>query len=160
MTKEEFLVYNDSIKTPHCAKYGAFLWFLANDILTINHIENICEKMGFTTERVRIPQTYSVYAKLFKDGKEIGTISNQGLPTIELYNRCRKYSKLIVKSKETIEPIEGVHRVLAWHTVKGKLHILAKGQTVIHFLPLNITDEDMVDFLTKSDLIDKIEKLK
>jgi hypothetical protein len=160
MTKDEFMSYVDGIKNPLYTKYGAFLWYLANDVLTIGYLETICENMGFTTERAQLPETYTVYSKLLKDGKEIGIISNQGFPTIELYNRCRKYSKLIVKSKETIEPIKGVHRVLEWHTVKGKLHILAGGQTVIHFLPLNITDDEMVKFLTKTKLIDKVNDFK
>ena len=65
MTKEEYINLNNSIKEPLIEKYGSFLYFLSNDIISVSEMEKICELKSFTTERVRIPESYSVYSKLF-----------------------------------------------------------------------------------------------
>jgi len=161
MNKEEFIKYNNDIKDTLFEKYGAYLGFLALDVFNINHMEKACEEVGFKTVRKPYqgdPRVF--YSEIYDNDKLIGNISNQGLPSIELYRRCRKYAKLLEKREDIIEPINGIHRILEWHTVKGKCHNLAGGETVLHFLPVEISDDDMIDFLTKTNMIDKVEEFK
>lgn len=159
MTKEEYITLYKNIQEPIVEKYGSFLYFLINDIVSVRNMETICEKYGFTTERVVEPRC--VYSKLFYNSKLIGCIStNQGSPSIEFNKRCRKYSRMLIGCEEIIEPIEGIHRILEWHDVEGKLHKLAGGQTILHFKPFEITEDEMIRFLTKTNLLDKVDKLK
>lgn len=164
MTKDEFMTQHEECKHRLCEKYGGFLYYLATEILNINHVEKICEEAGFTTERkherVQDQVVGNVYSILKYNGQEIGHIYLRGFPLIELFNRKRKFSKKLQSHPDIIAPIEGVHGVLEWHTVRGKLHCFAGGQTVLHFIPINITNEMMDEFLTKTNLIDKVEEFK
>lgn len=160
MTKEEFLTRFNNIKNPLCDKYGGFLYFLASDVLNISHMEKVCQSYGYTTNRVRYGSG-SFYSEIKYNEKIIGAIENQGgFPSIEIYNRQRKHAKIISENETVIKGIKGVHGILDWHTTKGKFHILAGGQTVLHFLPLDITDEMMIDFLTKTKLINHVDEFK
>jgi len=158
MTKEEFLTIFNNIKNPLCDKYGGFLYFLASDVINISHMEKVCQSFGYTTNRIRY--FHSFYSEIKFNEKVIGVIDNHGLPSIKIYNKQRKHAKIISEHENIIEGIIGVHGILDWHTTKGKFHILAGGETVLHFLPLNITDEMMIDFLTKTKLIDHVDEFK
>ena len=48
-----------------------------------------------------------------------------------------------------MKPIKGVHRILEWHTVKGKMHCLAGGQTVLHCTPTIMTEELIEEWIVK-----------
>lgn len=158
MTKEEFLDRYNKIKHPIIEKYGFFIWYLAESLFNIRVMEDICINAGFRVERKNVD--YMMYSKVFDGDVLIAHIECQGLPSIELYKGKRKYSKLLSKDLNIIEPIKGVHRILDWHTVKGKNHCLAGGETVLHLNPVEITDEMMMDFVTKVNLLDKIEEFK
>lgn len=158
ITKEEFIARYYKIKNRIVEKYGSVIWFLGSTTLNIVAMENICKNVGFSVERKSMGHT--LYSKIFKGDELIGHIEDQGLPSIELYKRKRKYAKLISKDPNIIPPIMGVHRVLGWHSVKGKNHCLAGGETVLHFNPLEITDEMMEKFITTLNLGDKIENFK
>jgi hypothetical protein len=161
MNKEEFIKYNNGIKDTLFEKYGKYLGLLAIDVFNISHMEKACEEVGLKT--IRMPhdgETRMFYSEIYDNAKLIGNISNQVLPNIELNNRCRKYAKLLEKREDIIEPIKGIHRILEWHTVKGKCHNLAGGQTVLHFLPVKISDDDIIDFLTKINMIGRVEEFK
>lgn len=158
MTKEEFMTRHEEFKNRLCEKYGAFLYFLATDILNINYAEKICQIAGFTTERKG--ELGNVYSLLKYNDEVIGSIYLREFPLIELFKRKRKFAKKLQSHPDIIAPIEGIHGVLEWHTVKGKLHCLAGGETVLHLIPLNITNEMMDEFLTKTNLIDQVEEFK
>jgi hypothetical protein len=162
VTKEEFMKRLDGIQKPLMKKYSAFFYYLASDVYNIGAMEKIVEAQGLTTKREHYSDSTQFYSKIFDaQGKQVGHIDNQGLPSIEFYKRLRKkYASLFIDDPQIIIPIEGVHRILGWHTVKGKMHCLAGGQTVLHCLPVEITDKMMTDFLTKSKLIDQVEKFK
>lgn len=161
MTKEDFIGRMSKIKNPLCEKYGAFLYFIASDVINISHMEKVCENMGYTTKRKRFEgDSTRIYSEIYHDDKHIGVIDNQGLPSVEIYKRNGKHAAKISAHETIIEPIEGVHRILDWHTTKGKFHKLAGGEVVLHFLPVDITDEMMNDFLTKTKLIDKVGEFK
>lgn len=161
MTKEEYINHYDEIRNTLFEKYGKFFGYLIIDVFNILHMEKACEEVGLTTKRSHYnKESFQFYSEIYDKEKLIGIISNQGTPEIQFLNRCRKYTKLIERRNDIIEPIDGVHRVLRWHTVKGKYHILAGGETVLHFLPVKITDEDAIDFLTEKNLIDKVEEMK
>lgn len=162
MTKEEYIKYYYDIKNNIIEKYSMCFGYLIIDIYNILKIEKVFEELGFITKR----KTYTdsplseFYSEIYDKEKLIGIISINGVPQVRLLNRCRKYAKLIEKREDVIEPIEGIHRILRWHTIKGKYHILAGGETVLYFLPVKITDEEAIDFLTKTELIDKVDEIK
>lgn len=161
MNKEEFIALHDAVQKPLIEKYGLFLTFLGTDVLTIGYVEKVCEAKGYTSKRVHYGGgSIQFYSELYLDGKIVGVISNQGLPCVEFYKRKRKLAVALAEHPDIIAPIVGVHRVLGWHDVKGKLHCLAGGETVLHFKPLNITDEMMETFLIKTNLMGMVEKLK
>lgn len=162
MTLEEYITYTDEIADRHIKNYGAYLYFLATDVITVSNLEKLVEEKGYSVER----KTYGehntfIYSIISINGKEVGTISNQGSPEIMFYKRCRKYCHDFIDMDEVIEPIKGVHRVLDWHSIKKKkMHCLAGGETVLHFMPYNISNEVMADFLNKTGLDVMIEKSK
>ena len=161
MNKKEFIDRWDAIKNPLCDKYGGFLFFLASDVFNISHMEKVCQSYGYKTERKKYPSGgYSFYSEITFNGKVIGVIDNQGFPSVELYKRQMKHAKIISEHESVIEAIEGVHRVLSWHETTGRFHKLAGGEVVLHFLPVDITDEKMVKFLTDAKLIDRVEEFK
>lgn len=68
---------------------------------------------------------------------------------------------MVSKSDLVIEPIEGVHRVLGWHEIEGKYHILAGGQIVLHFIPMDITEEIAEKFFKGNKISQKmIDEMK
>jgi hypothetical protein len=162
VTKEEFMKRLDGIQKPLMKKYSAFFYYLASDVYNIGAMERIVEAQGLTTKREHYSSGFQFYSMIFDtQGKQVGVIDNQGLPSIEFYKRLRKkYATQFIDHPQIIVPIKGVHRILAWHTVKGKMHCLAGGETVLHCLPVAITDEMMTDFLTKTKLIDQVENFK
>lgn len=160
MTKEEFIKRDGDIKKPVIEKYGSFLYFLIADVLNIGRMEKVVEAAGFKTKRVNLPNQFTCYSEILCDDKVIGVISNQGLPSVEFYKRKRKYCQLIEDNPAIIEPIKGVHRILDWHTVKGKQHRLAGGETILHFLPVEMPEDLIQDLLTKTGLINKVDEFQ
>jgi len=161
MTKENFMSRWNNIKNPLCEKYGVLLYFLASDVINISHMEKVCEEMGYKTKRKQFEGAPTMaFSEIYHEDKHIGNIDNQGLPSVQIYKRNGKHATKISAHETIIEPIKGVHRILDWHTTKGKFHKLAGGEIVLHFLPVDITDEIMNDFLTKTKLIDKVEEFK
>lgn len=162
MNKQEFIERLDNIRRPLSKEFSSFLYMIASDVMNISHMEKQVESLGYTTKRERYPGNgYMIYSTILWEGKEIGVIENQGLPSIMVDKRKRaKHARKFVDLDGAIEPIKGVHRVLAWHDTEGKLHKLAGGQTVINFMPVEITREAMIDFLTKTKLIDKVDEFK
>jgi hypothetical protein len=158
MTSEEFILKYNRWKDPLIKEYGEYLYFLASDVV-IYEIEAKVENLGYKTVRKKIHT--NTFSDILFDGKVIGTIENVGLPTI-MVNRgfrtehARKFSKL----DGVIEPIQGVHRILEWHEVEGKLHKLAGGETIINFMPYEISLEYMRKFSVNMKLIDKVEDFK
>ena len=159
-TKKEFIEYYEGIKARLCEKFGSYLYFLSNDIITLNTIEEKVSSLGYGVERKHNSGIY--YTTITWEEKEIGVINIQGsFPSIEVFKGNRtKHATKFAKLEGVIEPIMGIHRVLDWHEVKGKFHILAGGETIIHFLPLDISVETVIDFLTKVKMIDKVEEFK
>jgi len=159
MTKEEYITYTDEIADRLVKDYGTYLYFLAAEVLSVGYLEKLVEKKGYTCERKTYGKhSLSIYSTISINGKEVGRISNQGAPEIMFYKRCRKYCHDFIDMDEVIEPIKGVHRVLDWHTVqKKKMHCLAGGETVLHFMPYNISDEVMAKFITETGLHELIE---
>lgn len=158
MTKEDFSNRNKSIREPLVEKYGSFLYLLANDIFNIKAMEKVCEKNGLVTKRKQ--KNYSISSEVYFDGILAGSITNQGLPTIEFQKGKRKFAKLVAKDENIVAPIQGCHTILESHTVTGKLHCLSGGETLLHYLPVDITDDMMIDFLIEMTLTDKVESLK
>jgi len=159
MTKEEYIKKSDNIRNQIIEKYGTMAYYLISDIFNISYMESVCEKIGYKTSRKRIQTT--LYSKLFdENNKEIGVISNQGCPTIEIYKRNKKHAIKISKDKNVIDPIDGVHRVLSWHSVEGKLHKLAGGEIVLHFIPVEIPDDDIQDFIENKKMKELFEYMK
>jgi hypothetical protein len=82
-------------------------------------------------------------------------------PSVELFKRQGKHATILAQHEDFIAPIKGIDRILGWHTVKGKLHKLAGGQTVLHCKQLEISDEFIDGFFEKSpDLKPLIEEMK
>jgi len=158
MTKEEFIEKNNNIKNPIIEKYGIIAYYVISDIFNVGFMEDICIELGYTVTRCNID--FTVYSKLFdENGKEIGVISNQGTPSIEIYKRLKKHAIKISKNVNVIPPIKGIHRILDWHTVEGKLHKLAGGEIVLHFIPLEISDEKIQTFTEKTKILELLEKM-
>lgn len=161
MKKQDFIEYYEGNKASLCEQFGAYLYFLSNEIITLSTIEERVSSLGYEVERKHSRNCNSYYTIIKWEGKEIGVIDIQGFPSIEIYKGNRiKHATKFAKLEGTIEPIKGVHRILDWHDVKGKFHILAGGETIIHFLPLDLSTDTVIDFLTKVELIDKVEEFK
>jgi len=161
LTKEEYIARQDMIHNPIIEKYGLIIHYLLADVFNISAMEKICENLGYTTVRVKYEMDkFSFYSQLYFGKKLIGTISNQGLPSIELYKRNKKHAAIISKDDKFITPIKGIHRVLDWHEVQGKYHILANNEIVLHFLPVVIDEEMITEFLNKTGLSKDVKHLK
>jgi len=160
MTKEEFIERFDNMAGHLIDKYSLYLYYLMTEVLNICAMEKLVEGHGLSTKRAAFPNSTSFYSTIMDGDIVVGCITCQGFPAIEFYKRKRKYAKEISKHLEIIKPIKGVHRILDWHTVRGKYHCLAGGETVLHFLPLEITDEMAIKFLTDIKMIDKIDEFK
>ena len=158
MTNEDFSDRLKSIRTPLVEKYGSFLYLLANDIFNIKAMEKVCEKNGLVTKRKQ--KNYSISSEIYFDGKLSGSITNQGAPIIEFQKGRRRFAKLVAKDENIVAPIQGCHSILESHTVTGKLHCLSGGETLLHYLPVDITDDMMIDFLIEMNLTDRVESLK
>lgn len=116
-------------------------------------IAEITKRLGYSVE-VRTSDIYEhihfldLYAP---KGKVIGTAECQAtFPSITFDKGQRRHAKIFEKEPEFIAPIKGVHQLLDWHTVKGKLHCLSGGQTVLHLEKVEPTDEEIQ---TQYDLI-------
>ncbi len=159
MTKEEFIEKNNNIKNTIIEKYGDMAYYVISDIFNVGFMEDICIELGYTVTRCNID--FTIYSKLFdENGEEIGVISNQGTPSIEIYKRLKKHAIKISKNINVIKPIEGIHRILDWHTVEGKLHKLAGGEIVLHFIPLEISDDDIKEFNEKTKILELLKKME
>lgn len=63
--------------------------------------------------------------------------------------------------KYAIEPIIGVHSILEWYDIKEKkMHCLSGGQTVLHFLFIDITNEEIYNFIKDMKLEPVVEHSK
>ena len=126
-------------------------YFLVSDVIHINKLEALVEKYGFAVERQDKDYltTNVLWSKVLFENKIVGHIDLQGFPSIEFYKRKRKLAALVAKDDMVIAPIEGIHRILDWHTVKNKMHCLAGGETVLHVLPEEMTEEIMVEWVVK-----------
>ncbi len=145
-------------------KYG-FVYDIVNVVLEICRLEKIVEGYGFTTERIQPKEGnwLMLYSKILYNGKEVGRMNVQGFPEIMFYKRKRKLAEIIESDATFIIPIEGIHRILGWHSVKGKKHCLAGGETVLHVLPVVMTDtimEEWIDKLKIRDLVKTATKQK
>lgn len=76
------------------------------------------------------------------------------------YNRKRKYAEKIKNNTIFIKPIKGCHRILDWHKVRGKLHCLAGGQTILHTIPIEIPDDKIQKFIKEKKLEDLVDENK
>lgn len=155
MTKEEFRnKYGFNFKLAD--KYG-FIYLTIDAIVTINRLEKLVEAAGFTVKR--ITKYFNIngvlYSEIYYNEKIVGTIDLQGFPSIIFDKGKRKLASLIEENELVIPPIKGVHRILEWHTVKGKRHCLAGGETVLHCLPTEMTE----DFIKEQIPILKLEYL-
>lgn len=154
MTAEQFKA-NHSLKPTLVDKYG-LAYFVVNDVININNAEELATKYGFTVERQTedYATRYFLWSKIFFEGKLVGHIDLQGFPSMEFIKYKRKIvtNSKITEDAMVIKPIEGIHRILDWHTVKGKMHCLAGGQTVLHLLPADITDEIIQEWINKLEL--------
>ena len=160
MTAEQFKS-KFSLKPSLIDKYG-LAYFIVSDVVNINNAEDLLTKYGFTSERQTEDYVTRnlLWAKVFFEGKYLGVIDLQGFPSIEFEKRKRK---LVTNSKITsdnlvINPINGIHRILDWHSVKGKMHCLAGGQTVLHLLPTEMTDELLSEWVDKLGIQSIVEK--
>jgi len=167
MTIEELKTRHDEISTRVCDRLGAFLYFLIIDVINISKLEKICEDAGYRTERKTFARSkYTIYSEVYNDDKLIASISgNVGWPTIEFYkgNKIKNKIKKIAENDIFLKPIKGWHRVLDWHKVEGKLHILANENKsiVLHSLSDSLSDETVNDFLIKNKLTPEIvEEIK
>ena len=143
-----------SLKIKLIEKYS-IVYFLVRDVLNINKCEDIIKEFGFTVKR--ITKDYKdrgiLYSEVFYNEKEVACIDLQGFPTIMFHKRQRKLAKLIINHTDVIAPIPGIHRILEWHSVKNKkLQCLAGGQTIMHILPVELTEEILDDEIKKLKL--------
>ena len=155
LTSEQFMDRYNEIKKPIVDHFGAYLYFLSSNVLNLNELEKMVEKQGFETERKQYQDnSMSFYTDIKRNGKIVGNISVQVFPSIEWYKGSQKYAKLFVDEPLCIKPLPGVHRVLDWHTKRGKFHVLAGGQTVLHFLPFELTVDTVTTFLNRIGITD------
>jgi hypothetical protein len=162
MTAEQFKT-KFSHKTTLIDKYG-LVYFVVNDVININNAEELATKHGFEVERQTDDYTtrYFLWSKIFFEGKLVGHIDLQGFPSMEFLKSKRKIvtNSKIAEDAMVIKPIEGIHRILDWHTVKSKMHCLAGGQTVLHLMPVELTEELMQEWITKLQLQPLVDKTK
>ena len=159
MTKKEFIKAIDKHKKALHSAFGSYLTMLAKDVMNISKIEEDIEAIpGYTTER--FANHGMPYSKIFFNKKDIGTIDLQGFPTIMLRKRNKKHAIVLMELPGVIEPIDGIHRVLAWHTVEGKMHKLAGGEIVLNFMPREFTVKQIEKFLKDTKLYPCIEDFK
>lgn len=144
-------------------KFG-LAYYLVSDVININKAEELVTKYGYTVERQTddYVSRYFLWSKVFYDGKLVGAIDLQGFPSIEFSKRTRKIitNSNITQDDLVIKPIIGIHRILDWHTVKGKMHCLAGGETILHLMPTELTDELIQEWVEKLDLQPIVEKTK
>ena len=164
MTAEQFRdKFSLKAKATLMDKYG-LAYFVVNDVININNAEDLATKYGFTVERQTddYATRYFLWSKIFFEGKLVGHIDLQGFPSMEFLKRKRKLvaNSKIAEDALVIKPIQGIHRILDWHSVKGKMHCLAGGQTVLHLMPAELTDELMQEWITKLELQPLVDKTK
>jgi hypothetical protein len=156
MKKEEFLkIYYDNNELIS-KKTSQYFYNIIHNIFNINNLREYVESKGYTTKRCTV--NMEAYDEIYFGDKNIGYIKCSIFPEIYLNKGCRRHGKGL--SEKAIAPIVGVHRVLEWHDIKQKLHCLAGGQTVLYFNEVEISDEEIDDFVTVCKLGDIIEKTK
>lgn len=159
--KEKYLKRFYEIKNRVVKKYGAYLYFLIADIINICAIEKVVEDAGFTTKRINLKENGLTYSEVYKGDKHIASIQGgYGFATIEFVPRNKGLARKLSKNELFIEPIKGVHRVLDWHEVEDKMHILAGGEIVLHAIPNELSDETCKDFFKDftDEMIENIKK--
>jgi hypothetical protein len=160
MTKEEYMKKHDEIRNAIVEKYGDFMYFMIVGLFDIIELEKICEEQGWITKRKNFTDSYQIYSVIYDGDTVIGHIESIGFPSIEFCKKKRKYAEKIKNNPIFIKPIIGLHRVLDWHTVRGKFHCLAGGQTILHSIPIEISDDKIQDFIIRKNLGDLVEKTK
>lgn len=143
-------------------KYGLYLYYLIQSIFNVNHLEELVEEQGYEVKRIKDYWPHALYSEILFDGKMIGTLHGDVIPniTIDRRQRTRHARPLVNAIDELTTPTKGIHRILEWHEVEGKMHKLAGGETVLYIDPVEISNEEIDDFLTKTGLIDKVEQFK
>lgn len=157
MNSKEYLYLLDIQKERISEKYGNFMYYLISNIFNINSISKTIETVsGYKTERVIVDNI--AFDDILYNNKIIGKIECIGsFPNIVFQKGCRYHAKKFIKY--AIEPIIGLHRILEWHDIREKkMHCLAGGQTVLHFLPLDITNEEIDNFIKKLKLEPLVEE--
>ena len=132
-------------------KYGIHAYLLIQNIIDINNAEKLLENSGFTVKRItdKYIKTGLMFSEIYYQDKLVGEIDLQGFPSIMFYKRKRKLVSLIKENDLIMKPIKGVHRILDWHTVKGNMHCLAGGETVLHCIPTIMTEELIEEWIIK-----------
>src|ERR1043165_7589643 len=121
MTAQEF---KDTfpVKRDLMAKYG-LAYLIVDAIVNINRCEAMLEERGFTVRRVTEHFDRGLlYSVVLMNGVEVGQIDLQGFPSVEFVKGKRHVAALIEDCDLVIAPIPTIHRILDWHTVKGKMH--------------------------------------
>lgn len=149
MTKEELIKEHDENRRMLVKKYGAYWYFISQDVLTLIKLEKMFENKGYVTKRKQFESMFRFYADIYNGDKCIASIQNIGTyPAIEFFEGCKEYAKEFVNEECIIAPIPGIHRVLDWHEVEEeKYHMLAGGQTILHVKPFVFTCEEVDEFL-------------
>lgn len=159
MTSKQLLDRHDEIKDRISKKYGFFLYFLLQNIFNISKLEELVESKGFSVKRKKVG--YDILSEIYDGEKHIGLIqSTAGWPTIELlkFKGNKKIARSLAESDIIIEPVEGYHRILDWHDVCGKLHILAGGQIILNSLTDELKDQHVSKFINDNNLTSLIGK--
>lgn len=158
MTKENYINFIKTDQKNISEKYGMLMYFILTNVFNVNSISKIVEEKGYRTERIVLHNT--AFDDIYFNNKVIGRIECTGaFPRIMFYKRNRKHARVFMQ--HAIEPIEGVHSVLSWHSVKEKkMHCLAGGETVLHFMPITLTDEQIDSFIKEMKIEPLVEHSK
>jgi hypothetical protein len=156
VNKIEFLEKVESQRERIHKRYGSFMYYFIVDLFNINYISQLIEtNKDYKTVRISSRLSMVSYDEIYYQDNLIGTVRCMGsFPEVTFYKNYRKHA---LKFKEhAIAPIMGVHRVLEWHEIKSeKLHCLAGGETILHFMPIEINNKKIDSFIKEN----KLEKL-
>lgn len=160
MTTKEFSQRKEKTDQPLIEAFGATLFFLISDVINVSHMQQEMEDLGYKVKR-RTVGSLTPVGDVYFNGEKIALIKSMGTyPQITFFKKCRSHARKAAKSKLAIKPIEEIHTVLAWHDVKDKLHCLAGGETIVHFMPQEITVARGEKFLKEVGLYGKIATFK
>lgn len=167
MTKDEFInryETNRDMIINHFDKkddehYSYMIYMMASMIFNITYMEELVEKLGYTTKRRQLSDKWTCVSDIYHNDEQIGVISCLVYPEIMMYKGHKGISKEISKDVNALVPIEGHHRILDWHDVEDKLHLLAGGEIVIHFLPLELSIEKVEKFVNNTKLDQILTKI-